>query len=198
MLPEQFVVGLHEATLKRFGRASESVTLKPEREEIFSIPSWFYAGDARMTEATFYQFSKEVWKAVTEQARGALLRKEFCPDESRIESLRCVFLDEECEASYGRQVWFFEAFGIDPIGKRHRLYGALDFSVQYGLLEPLRAMLADEPRHRQRMLQSIANPVEHQVWATSSTKIWVRLTVTSVIILSAIWLLMLARHLMET
>ncbi len=166
------------------------------RERCFAFVSLFFAGDAWMTEATFYQFSKEVWKAVTEQARGALVRKEFSPEDSRIESLRCVFLDEECESNYGRQVWFFEASGVDPIGKKHRLYGALDFSVQYGLLEPIRAMLADEPRHRQRLLQSIANPIQHQVWATPSTKVWVRLTVSSVIILSAIWLLMLARYMM--
>jgi hypothetical protein len=150
-----------------------------------------------MTEATFYQFSREVWKAVTEQAKNALLRKEFCPQESRIESLRCVFLDEESEASYGRQVWFFEAFGVDSTGKRHRLYGALDFSIQFGLLEPMRAMLADEPRHRQRMLQAIVQPTRSQVWASPSTKIWVRLTLASVIILSAIWLLMLAQQLMQ-
>lgn len=148
-----------------------------------------------MSDTAFYQFSREVWKAVTEQARNALLRKDFCPEESRIESLRCVFLDEESESQYGRQVWFFEAFGVDVVGKRHRLYGALDFSVQYGLLDPMRAILADEPRHRQRMLQAIVQPTRSQVWANPSTKVWVRLTLASVIILSAIWLLMLAQSL---
>ena len=73
----------------------------------------------------------------------------------------------------------------------------LDFSVQYGLMEPARAMLSDEPRHRQRMLQSIANPAQQQVWANPSTKVWVRLTLASVIILSSIWLLMLAKNLMQ-
>ncbi len=148
-------------------------------------------------DASFYQFSKEVWQAVNDQAMHALVRKEFCPEESRIESIRCVHLDEENENEYGRQIWFFEAAGIDPIGRRHRLYGALDFSVQYGLLEPSRAMLMDEPQHRQRFLQSIVRPVESQVWGSPSTKVWVRLTLASVIILSAIWLLVLAAWLME-
>ena len=148
-------------------------------------------------ETTFYHFSKEVWQTVNNQARCSLLRKDYCPEESRIESLRCVYLDEECEAEYGRQIWFFEASGIDPVGRKHRLYGALDFAVQYGMLEPSRAMLVDEPQHRQRMLHSVANPVETQVWASPSTKIWVRLTLASVIILSAIWLLSLASSLME-
>jgi len=150
-----------------------------------------------MTEATFYQFSKEVWKAVNEQAFSALVRKEFSPEESRIESLRCVYLDEECESEYGRQIWFFEAFGVDFAGRKHRLYGALDFTIQYGLMEPSRAMLSDEPRHRQRMLQTIMKPVSRKVWANPSTKVWVRLTLASVIILSGIWVLTLAKHLMQ-
>jgi hypothetical protein len=151
-----------------------------------------------MTEATFYQFSREVWQAVTDQAHNALVRRDFSIEESRIESLRCVFLDEETESTFGRQFWFFEAAGIDPVGKKHRLFGALDFSVQFGLLEPSRAVLSSEPRDRQRMLQSIASPAQGKVWANPSTKVWVRLTLASVIILSAIWLLMLAKYLMQS
>lgn len=149
-------------------------------------------------DASFYQFSKEVWQLVNDQARQSLLRKEFSPDDARIESVRCVHLDEECEMDYGRQVWFFEAAALDPVGREHRLYGALDFCVQYGLLVPTRAMLLDGPQHRQRFLQSVVHPYESPVWVNPSTKIWVRLTLASVIILSATWLLSLAAWLMET
>ncbi len=148
-------------------------------------------------DAGFYQFSREVWETVHDHAKGAMDRKEYCPEESRIDSIRCVFLDEECESGYGRQVWFFEAAGIDPIGHRHRLFGALDFSVQYGLLEPTRAMLLGDPHHRQRFLESINRPVSSPVWAAPSTKIWVRLTLASVFILSAFWLLALSAALMK-
>lgn len=149
-------------------------------------------------DASFYQFSKEVWQLVTDQARQSLVRKEFSPDDARIESVRCVHLEEERETEYGRQVWFFEATAVDPVGRQHRLYGALDFSVQYGLLVPMRAMLMDEPHHRQRFLRSISQPGESQLWVTTSTKVWVRLTLASVILLSAIWLLMMATALMGT
>jgi hypothetical protein len=147
-------------------------------------------------ETSFYQFSKEVWQAVNVQARNALVRKDFSPDDSRIESVRCVYLDEECESEYGRQIWFFEASGVDSLGRRQRLYGALDFSVQYGLLETTRAMLMADPQHRQRFLQSVIRPCEVQVWSYPSTKIWVRLTLASVMILSAIWTLSLAAYLL--
>lgn len=149
-------------------------------------------------DASFYQFSKEVWQLVNDQARQSLVRKEFSPDDARIDSVRCVHLDEENESNYGRQVWFFEAIAQDPIGRQHRLYGALDFTVQYGLLVPSRAMLLDEPQHRQRFLQSIVHPHESQVWGNPFTKIWVRLTLASVIILSAIWLLSVAAWLMDS
>jgi len=148
-------------------------------------------------DASFYQFSKEVWQLVNDQARQSLLRKEFSPEDARIESIRCVHLEEEDETNYGRQVWFFEASAHDPIGRQHRLYGALDFSVQYGLLVPTRALLLDDPQNRQRFLQSIVHPFESQVWVNPSTKIWVRLTLASVIILSATWLLSLAAYLMD-
>ena len=148
-------------------------------------------------DASFYQFSKEVWQLVNEQARQSLARKEFSSEDARIESVRCVHLEEETELSYGRQVWFFEATAQDPIGREHRLYGALDFAAQYGLLVPMRAVLLDDPNHRQRFLQSIVQPHESQVWVNPSTKIWVRLTLASVIILSATWLLSLAAYLMD-
>lgn len=148
-------------------------------------------------DASFYQFPKEVWHVVNDQARRSLVRKEFCPEESRVESIRCVHLEEECENEFGRQVWFFEACALDPVGRQHRLYGALDFSVQFGLLEPTRAMLMEEPHHRQRFLQSIIRPAQTQVWVNPSTKIWVRLTLASVIILSAIWLLSLSAWLLD-
>ena len=148
-------------------------------------------------DASFYQFSKEVWQTVNDQAKHSLVRKEFSPDDSRIESVRCMHLEEESELGYGRQIWFYEASGVDPVGRQHRLYGALDFTVQYGLLEPARTMLLDEPQHRQRFLQSVVEPHESRRWNQPSSRVWVRLTIASVIILSAIWLLMLAALLMQ-
>lgn len=148
-------------------------------------------------DTSFHQFSREVWETVNDQAMNALLRKDFSQDDSRIESIRCVHLEEENDSDYGRQIWFFEASGVDATGQRHRLYGALDFSVQYGLLEPARVMLMSEPHHRQRFLQSVIRPAESQAWAYPSTKVWVRLTVASVIILTSIWLLTVAALMLE-
>lgn len=148
-------------------------------------------------DASFYQFSKEIWEAVNSQARSTLSRKEFCTEQSRIESVRCVHLDEETEYQYGRQIWFFEASAVDPIGRRLRLYGALEFSVQYGLLEPARAALMEDAQHRQRFLHSLVRPYQSEAWKHASTRLWVRLTLASVIIFSSIWLLAIAAWMMN-
>ncbi|MCA9190508.1 MAG: hypothetical protein KDB03_02050 [Planctomycetales bacterium] len=142
-------------------------------------------------DAGFYPFSKEVWQAVNTQAMNALARREYCREKSQIESVRCVHLEDETEDSFGRQVWFFEAFGVDPVGRNHRLYGALDFTVQYGILEPARAALVDEPQHRNRFLLSVIRPSHQQIWGAPSTNVWVRLTLAFVLFATAIWMLFL-------
>ncbi len=147
-------------------------------------------------DASFYQFSEEVWQAVNFQVRRTLARKEFCPEQSRVDSVHCEHLEDETEFNYGRQVWFFDAIGVDPVGRHQRVYGALEFAVQYGLLEPARAVLMDEPLHRQRFLQSIVRPTQADVWASPSSKLWVRLTLLSVIIASGLWLVWLGVSLM--
>lgn len=148
-------------------------------------------------DASYHPFSKEIWQAVTNQARSALVRKEYCAEQSRVESIRCVHLEQESDECFGRQVWFFEANGIDPVGHKHRLYGALEFSVQFGLMEPSRVALMDDPTHRQRFLQGLVEPLPMEPWSAPSTRIWVRLTLASVVIVSSVWLLTLAAVLLD-
>ncbi|MFO1063768.1 MAG: hypothetical protein U0892_07875 [Pirellulales bacterium] len=105
-----------------------------------------------------------------------------------------MYLDHETDQQFGRQVWFFEAIGIDPVGRAHQLFGALEFSVEFGLLEPSRAALMDDSGHRQRFLHGLVNPVSVTPWAAPSTRIWVRLTMASVFIASSIWLLTAAAY----
>ncbi|MCC6511162.1 MAG: hypothetical protein IT423_18825 [Pirellulaceae bacterium] len=100
--------------------------------------------------------------------------------------------------SFGRQVWFFEAIGIDPVGRQHRLYGALEFSVQFGLLEPCRAALMDDPAHRQRFLHGLIEPISPDPWSAPSTRIWVRITCASVAIITSIWALALGACILDS
>jgi hypothetical protein len=126
-------------------------------------------------EAHNTPFSRQIWQTVSEHAHGCLLRRDFCPEQSRVENLRCVDFSEESEQSYGKQIWFFEAIGVDPVGRRHLLHGALEFSVQYGLLEAAQAVMFEEEEERDQFLTS--NPYEmtrlfprhlsHRFWVTT-------------------------------
>lgn len=149
------------------------------------------------SEASDLQFSQEIWKTVSDQAKRCLFRREFCPEQSRIENLRCVHFEEEVDSSYGRQLWYFEAIGIDQIGRRHMLYGALEFSIQYGLLESSQAALFDDPDHRQRFLYAATHPFRNRVWVNASTRFWVRMTIIGVVALSLVFILRVANYLLE-
>jgi hypothetical protein len=140
-------------------------------------------------DASYQPFSKEVWQSVTNHARQTLICREYCPDQSRVEALRCVFYDSETDHNFGRQVWFFEATGLDPVGRQHLLFGALEFSVEFGLLEPVRAALTADAVQRQGFLSGFPGANPPSPWQAASTHVWVRLTVASVFILTAIWLL---------
>jgi hypothetical protein len=141
------------------------------------------------------QFPKQIWQAVSEQARKSLLRKEFCPESSRIENLRCVHLSEETESRYGKQVWFFEAVGFDSFGRRHLLYGALELSIQYGLLEASQTALFRDIEQRQQFLNKETHLQDASPWANQSTRFWVRTTCLSVVVVSLLWLSRLAEYL---
>ena len=133
------------------------------------------------------QFPRQIWQAVSDQARQCIVEKEFCPEQSRIENLRCVHFEGETETKYGIQLWYFEAVGVDPIGRRHMLYGALDFSVQYGLLIPSQTALFEDAELRQRFLKAELEITEKSVWANSTTRFWVRTACLGVVVTAMMW-----------
>ncbi len=144
------------------------------------------------------QFPRQIWQAVSDQARRSLIRKEFCPDQSRIENLRCVHLSEETENRYGQQVWFFEAIGFDASGRRHLLYGALELSIEYGILEASQTALFHDIEQRQQFLRKETHEEAPGPWVSQSTQFWVRTACLSVVVLSLWWVTTLVSHLMKT
>jgi hypothetical protein len=138
-------------------------------------------------EAHNTQFSRQIWQTVSEHAHGCLLRREFCPEQSRVENLRCVDFSEESDCSYGKQIWFFEAIGVDPVGRRHLLHGALEFSVQYGLLEAAQAVMFEDEEARDQFLST--NPYEMTRLFPShlSHRFWVTTVCSLFAILALVW-----------
>lgn len=145
-------------------------------------------------EADKIQFSRQIWQAASEHAHRCLTRREFCPEQSRIENLRCVHLEDESETLFGKQLWCFEAIGIDPVGRRHILYGALEFSIQYGLLEASQTAMFEDSEHRERFLQSESQPPSKLIYKYPSTRFWVGSAWCSIIGLTAIWISLLVSY----
>jgi hypothetical protein len=145
-------------------------------------------------EADKIQFSRQIWQAASDHAHRCLTRREFCPEQSRIENLRCVHLEDESETLFGKQLWCFEAIGIDPVGRRHVLFGVLEFSIQYGLLEASQTAMFEDSEHREQFLQNESQPPSMLIYKYPSTRFWVGSAWCSIIALTAIWISLLVSY----
>ena len=154
-----------------------------------------HEGFETMTKTDKIQFSRQIWQAASEHAHRCLTRLAFCPDQSRIENLRHVHLVDESESEFGRQLWCFEAIGMDAAGRRHVLYGVLEFSIQYGLLEASQTGMFDNLHDRETFIRRVTQPIQSMAYSYKSTKFWIYAAWCSISILTAIWLAALVNHL---
>lgn len=133
------------------------------------------------------QFPRQIWQTVSERARGCLVENDFCPEQSRIENLRCVQFESEKDLRYGSQVWHFEAIGVDHSNRRHMLYGVLRFSVQYGLLEIEDSQIFADVELRQAYLADKPDQRAKSVWSQPFTKFWVCSAVLAVCVSALVY-----------
>lgn len=80
------------------------------------------------------QFSEDVLRQVLVDARRALIRGHF-KDRSSIELVRCIDYQPETDRLYGSQLWFFDASAIDENNKQQKVFGVIEYSLQYGMYE---------------------------------------------------------------
>jgi hypothetical protein len=145
-------------------------------------------------EADHIHISRQIWQAVTDHALRSVARNEFCPEQSRIENLRPVFFLDEEESRFGKQIWCFEALGITSTGRRHVVYGMLEFSIQYGLIEPLQSRLFEESYDRDSWIARTTTTVDASGRYSPSTRFWIWSTLISVALLTLGWLATLVRY----
>ncbi|MEM9826313.1 MAG: hypothetical protein AAF958_06975 [Planctomycetota bacterium] len=81
------------------------------------------------------RFSQRTIRQVRLDARRALIRAHFCPDRSQVLQLRCVEDRPEDEHDFGLQLWYFEGVAVDEVDRRHHVFGAMEYSIQFGLNE---------------------------------------------------------------
>lgn len=81
------------------------------------------------------QFSEEVLKQVLADARRALTRGHFSAQATSLELVRCIEHQPETDRLYGSQLWFFDATAADENNKRKKVFGVIEYSIQYGMYE---------------------------------------------------------------
>jgi len=138
--------------------------------------------------------SRQIWQAVSGHAMRAVARRDFCPDQSRIENLRPVHSQDEDEYEFGRQLWCFEAMGVTPSGRRQVVYGMMEFSVQYGLLEPKQSGLFEDVAERDRWIAQLSARDSQNSSGYAATRLWVWAAWASVGFLTLGWVTMLVRY----
>ena len=96
------------------------------------------------------QFSEQTLRQVAADCRRALHRGHFNAEQSLVERLRCIDDELETEEQFGRQLWYFEGRALTNDNRRIRVYGVIEYSVQYGLQELVEDGVFDSPQQRDR------------------------------------------------
>lgn len=102
------------------------------------------------SHASKQQFSEQTLRQVASDCRRALGRGQFHIEQSRVERLRCIDDQPESERQFGRQLWYFEGRALSMEDRRIRVYGAIEYSIQFGLQELVEDGVFDTPEQRDR------------------------------------------------
>jgi len=95
-------------------------------------------------------FSARTMGQVTNDARRAVLSANYIGQLSRISQPRCVDDQVETDQTFGRQLWYFEGEGATEEQRRVRLFGVLEYSIEFGLTELVEGGVFEQADQRER------------------------------------------------
>jgi hypothetical protein len=75
------------------------------------------------------------------------------------------------------------------------LYGILDFSVQYGMLESSQTALFEDAELRQKFLDRDAPANSSTSWSKATTRFWVQTACLGVVVTALMWTTILVHYL---
>ncbi|MEX0824683.1 MAG: hypothetical protein WD119_00870, partial [Pirellulaceae bacterium] len=105
---------------------------------------------AMRAEPTSKQFSEQLVQQVRLDARRALAAGLYCVDRSVVEQVECVEFRDETDQAFGTQLWYFDGTGVDQHNCSVPLYGVIEYSLEYGLNEPVQDAVFDSSAQRER------------------------------------------------
>lgn len=130
------------------------------------------------------RFSEQTIRQVRSDCGLAMQRARFDPDQGEIVHLRCVDDRLESDDAFGSQLWYFEGIGIDDVARRHRVFGVVEYSVQYGLLELTEDGVFDSEQQRERFRLLYEREMRVPSWRHPAH----RMLAMGLIAVSSIWL----------
>ena len=130
------------------------------------------------------RFSEQILRQVQSDCARAMRRARFDPAQGEIVHTRCVDNRHETEQSFGSQLWYFEGLGVDDDAHRHRVFGVIEYSVQYGLLELIEDGVFDSEHQRERFRLLYEREMQPSSWRHPAH----RLLALGLIAVSSIWL----------
>jgi hypothetical protein len=163
------------------------------------------------------QFSRKTWQKVTQCALDCAKRLGSDQNACRLENLRPVHFIEESETQFGSQVWCFEISrnrtepSSQPLlapaptssapsdsqeSTRKMEFGALIFSLEFGILELSHSRWFASASQREAWLAKLLNPSVSRPPSTHlATPFWIACAVASILLLASGWILSVIRFL---
>ena len=138
-------------------------------------------------ETRTQRFNEQTLRQVRLDCGRAMIRARFCPDNAEVLKLRCIDDRFETDDNFGNQLWYFEGFGLDDYDRRRSVFGAIEYSIQYGLHELVEDGVFDNEEQRDRFRCVYEREIQRPSYQQAAHR-WLAFAVVTV---AALWLAIL-------
>ncbi len=135
-------------------------------------------------ETRTQRFPERTIRQVKLDCNRAMGRAKFCPDLNEVTQLRCVDHRPETEQSFGSQLWYFDGLGVDAQEQRQRVFGVVEYSLQFGLHELIEDRVFDSDYHREQYRHFYERGVQHGRWRHPANR-WL---LAGLVAVASVWL----------
>ena len=143
-------------------------------------------------ETRTQRFTERTIRQVRSDCSLSMVQARYCPERSNVLHHRCVDDREETEQKFGSQLWYFEGVGVDESGRPQNVFGAVEYSLQFGLHELVEAGVFESEHERHRFRQLYERELHCPTWRHPGHR-W--LAAAMVVVASVFIAFLLVRHL---
>ncbi len=96
------------------------------------------------------QIPEKLLRQIRDDCQRAVRNARLCPSKSQVSQLRCIDTRPETDEAFGAQLWYFDGHGIDTEGRQVPIFGALEYSLQFGIHERIDSGVFESLSQRDR------------------------------------------------